>query len=98
MVIDHTCHNEAALRGECKGGKTCAHRACVNLKHLELVTMSENSKRGLASRNVRGACPKGHLATPENTMTRKNGKQECSECNRIRARLVWANRFQKKGF
>lgn len=26
--IAHLCHDEAAARGECKGGWTCKHRAC----------------------------------------------------------------------
>jgi len=92
LVVDHNCHNEAAARGECEGGVTCEHRACVNLEHLRLITQSENIKSGSQSRDVRGACPKGHRNNDANTMIRKNGKRECAECNRIRARLVWANR------
>lgn len=96
MVVDHVCHNEAAERHECEGGKECAHRACVNIDHLRLITRLDNIKAGVHSRDNHAACPKGHPTTPENTMTRKNGKRECSECNRMRSRAKWANRFQVK--
>ena len=92
MFVDHMCHNEAALAGLCEGGSKCKHRACVNLEHLHIVNNYENMMAGLRNRDVKGSCPKGHLTTSENTMIRKNGKRECSECNRVRARAVYANR------
>jgi len=88
MVLDHTCHNEAILKGECEGGHSCEHRACVNLEHLEVVTHSQNISRGLQSMKARKFCPKGHdYSNPNNIMTRANGKRECAECNRERASL-----------
>jgi hypothetical protein len=92
MVIDHICHTEAVELGECAGGITCKHRACVNLDHLRLITHRENIMAGVHNRDNRTTCPKGHPNTPENTMIRKNGHRECAECNRIRARATWARK------
>ena len=88
MVIDHTCHNEAVVKGECEGGFSCKHRACVNLEHLELVTQSENVRRGLHSIDNRATCNKGHDYTdPHNILIRASGKRECAQCNRERAAM-----------
>jgi HNH endonuclease len=92
MFVDHICHNEAALRGDCQAGK-CIHRQCVNLEHLRLVTNSENVLAGCHSVDVKATCNKGHsYRDPRNVMTRKNGWRECAECNRERARAVYARR------
>lgn len=93
-VLDHTCHNEALAKGECKGGP-CEHRSCVNLDHLRLVSQSENILAGLHSIDVKESCPKGHsYKEVKNILIRKDGKRECAECNRIRARATWANRLK----
>lgn len=95
FVLDHICHNEAARAGKCAGGATCRHRSCVNLDHLRLVSQSENILNGLHSIDVKEGCPKGHSYKDErNIMIRKSGQRECAECNRIRARAVWANRVK----
>jgi len=97
MVIDHKCHNEAANAGECAGGFTCSHRACVNLDHLQLISQSENILLGLHSIDVKEACPQGHSYNDKrNIMIRKSGKRECAECNRSRSRMVWATRLKKQ--
>lgn len=86
MVIDHTCHNEAIHNEGCEGGFSCKHRACVNPEHLELVTQSENVRRGLHSMDNRATCKKGHDYTdPNNIMVRADGRRECAQCNRERA-------------
>jgi len=95
FVLDHICHNEAAAKGECAGGATCSHRACVNLDHLQLVSQSENILSGMHSIDVKESCPKGHSYKDErNIMIRKSGKRECAECNRQRANAVYARRLQ----
>lgn len=94
LFVDHTCHNEAVLRGECEGGYSCKHRACINIDHLQLVTNRENVMLGIHNRDNRATCPKGHENNEANTMIRKSGKRECAECNRVRARAVWANRMK----
>lgn len=94
FVIDHTCHNEAVQDGKCKGGVTCPHRACVNVEHLELVTQSENVRRGAHAIEARQTCPKGHsYSDPNNIMLRKDGRRECAQCNRERAS---ANYYKSK--
>jgi hypothetical protein len=82
MQIDHLCRN----------------RACINVDHLEVVTPSENVRRGdgpalssirmTAMVKARAAavthCPNGHEYTPENTYTH-NGCRTCRICQRIRS-------------
>jgi hypothetical protein len=90
MVLDHTCHSKAVLKGECAGGWSCAHRRCVNIDHLELVTGKENNRRGANIIENRPTCKKGHSYTnPHNIMVRANGKRECAQCNRERSSMNW---------
>lgn len=90
FVVDHVCHNEAVERGECEGGITCIHRACINPEHLRLVTQQENVMAGMHNIDNRSHCNQGHPFIKENIMVRKNGKRECAECNRVRARANYA--------
>jgi hypothetical protein len=92
MVVDHVCHNEAVKRGECEGGITCEHRSCVALDHLRLVTQQENVMAGRHNIDNRSHCNQGHPLIKENIMIRKNGKRECAECNRVRARAAYAKK------
>jgi hypothetical protein len=70
----------------------CRVRSCVNLKHLEVVTPSENVLRGVSPQlaRERGAakthCANGHEFTPENVWTDSDGWRHCRACNRDRAR------------
>lgn len=76
LVIDHICRN----------------RACVAIDHLRVVTQQENIMAGLHNIDNRSHCNQSHPFIKENIMVRKNGKRECAECNRVRARRNWANR------
>jgi hypothetical protein len=70
FVIDHICRN----------------RKCVLPEHLRMITQQENIMAGLHNIDNRSHCNQGHPFVKENIMIRKNGKRECAECNRIRAR------------
>ena len=90
MVVDHICHTEAVQRDECDGGFNCKHRSCVNIEHLRLVSQKVNIVTGKHSIDNRSNCNQGHPFTKENIMIRTNGKRECAECNRVRARRNYA--------
>ena len=76
LVIDHLCRN----------------RGCVNPKHMELVTLGENSLRGLSLPAInlkKKVCVNGHEFSKENTLLMKDYRgnfRRCKECNRTRAR------------
>lgn len=66
LTIDHLCRNPS----------------CVNVEHLEPVTMAENLRRGegAPAKNARKThCKNGHPFTTENILRIKNGKQ-CLTC------------------
>ena len=69
----------------------CKNKACVSIDHLRMVTQQENIMAGLHSIDNRTHCNKGH-SFKENLMVRKNGKRECAECNRVRARANYAKK------
>lgn len=72
----------------------CFNRACVNIKHLEVVTRIENSRRGggllraqvANRRRSNEACKNGHPRTDENTAINKHGHRYCRDCKRA----TWA--------
>jgi len=68
----------------------CRNRACVNPDHLELVTRSENIRRGLLPnigrqmQESKTHCPQGHPYDKENTYLRKDrAGRECRACRKI---------------
>jgi hypothetical protein len=87
MVLDHVCHN----RSDCtQVDRACLHRRCCNPDHLELKTQRANSDASPRSWQNRTHCGKGHEFTPENTLTRNDGRSDrgrrCRECERQRTR------------
>ena len=58
----------------------CRTRFCVNPRHLELVTNSQNIQRGLHC--TPKTCKHGHLRTPENTYYNAHGYRSCKTCRR----------------
>ncbi len=63
LVVDHICCNTL----------------CVNPKHLELVSIGENVRRGKSSNRL-DKCKRGHLFTDNNIYLRKDGRRECRIC------------------
>lgn len=58
----------------------CRQRCCVNPRHLEPVTISENVRRGKRAIKM---CPKGHPYSEENTYITPLGHRQCRICKRI---------------
>jgi hypothetical protein len=82
LTPDHLCHS---FDPTCPGGKTCPHRACLSLLHLEVVTHGLNVRRGVKHWSAKAAwthCKRGHEFTPENTYWRSNGTRTCRTCQR----------------
>lgn len=86
LQIDHTCHNDA----DCVGGATCVHRACVNPRHLEPVTIGTNVLRGVgitATNARKERCSvAGHDLSGENLYITPRGSRQCVKCQRQRVR------------
>lgn len=93
--LDHTCHNEAAHRGECAGGP-CFYRGCCNEGHLVLSTDAKNVLASpLTFQAINAAkthCPQGHEYTSDNTYVNPNGSRECRTCRSNRQRAWRAKR------
>ncbi len=66
----------------------CKNRNCVNPNHFELVSLEENSRRGvlkLAEKKLEKThCKNGHEYNKENTYIDKNGWRNCRVCRRKR--------------
>jgi len=68
-VLDHKCRN----------------RLCCNPRHLELVSVRENTLRGEGptAQNARKTeCPRGHKYDAQNTKIRPCGRRQCLACSR----------------
>lgn len=77
LVIDHICRNPA----------------CVNPRHLQAISQSDNIKRSLLvkMRGARTHCKNGHEFTPENTKYVKGQRgRRCAKClyiSKLKSRL-----------
>jgi hypothetical protein len=80
MVVDHVCHSRDLA---CPGGRTCVHRLCVNVEHLEIVTFAENVARGRSAGKTH--CIRGHAFDERNT-GRLKGARRCLRCHADRQR------------
>ena len=76
--LDHICHSDDL---SCPGGRSCLHRRCINVDHLEPTTAQENARRGVQSFERLGMCMKKlHVMTPDNIYVSHNGKRRCKPC------------------
>ena len=84
----------------------CRVRACVNPNHMELVTQSENIRRGMAPSAINARkthCYKGHPFSEENTYVSPKGERYCRTCgvarearrNRDHKAYYWATRERR---
>lgn len=98
--LDHAC----CVPGQCKGGPTCPHRACVNASHFHEMRAEHNvrlngNNKGQSMnkpapvRIIGGECKKGHEMTEENV--REDGK--CRACNNAQQER-WRNKRRHKKF
>ena len=65
----------------------CRNRGCVSPFHLELVTRTENTRRGLSGvlRTYLTHCKRGHPFDASNTILRGT-RRECRRCKNSRSR------------
>jgi hypothetical protein len=80
MTLDHLCHTSDP---SCAGGPGCSHRRCCNPAHMEIVTRSENIRRGRGPHHANRAkthCIRGHAFTPENTYVQQGRFRGCRKC------------------
>ena len=66
------------------------NHCCVNPDHLEIVTHSENVKRGLPGIK-HTHCKRGHPLNEKNLYISPKGIRRCEECNRQRMRRKYWN-------
>lgn len=82
-------HGKKIEKGFCLD-HLCRNRPCINLDHLELVTISENTCRGdcpSALNRRKKVCQRGHLFD----IKRETGYRECSKCKKIQ----WQNWYAR---
>lgn len=80
MHVEHGCHSRSLAT--CEDARTCLHRRCVQVAHLELLTALENAGRGMRAQAT--GCKNGHEFTEENTWISRDGRRYCRACNRDR--------------
>ena len=77
-----------AQHGPIEEGKQIDHkcrvRSCINVAHLEPVTMHENKRRGLQGvlRQPKTHCINGHAYIAENSYNDRKGVVRCMQCAR----------------
>lgn len=84
LVPDHRCHSYLW----CAGGPACPHRRCVNLRHMQLVTVRENNRRGCGAAGInsrKAVCDAGHALAGANVYIHpRRGTRHCRTCQALR--------------
>lgn len=77
LTVDHVCRNTR----------------CIEVSHLRLLTLSENTKCSARAEKARAKthCPAGHEYRGENVYVDKRGARHCYACTKDRTR-VWQER------
>lgn len=80
------------IRGEIPSGMQidhlCMRTSCCNPDHLEVVTQSQNIRRGYATnvtisrQRAKTHCPADHAYSETNTYVWGNGYRQCRQCKR----------------
>lgn len=94
MVLDHECHNKAALSGVCPGG-ACTHRRCFDPEHLAMKSHKENINSSPLGRSWKTHCVNGHEFNEENTifLRTRNNSRCCRICTNKRKREAYRNMY-----
>ena len=75
-VVDHMCRNPV----------------CVNPRHLDVVCMAENTRRGVLPQLItekakrQTCCKRGHPLFGSNLATSSSGHRSCRQCQAVKAR------------
>ena len=76
----------------------CGNRACVNWRHLQMVTPEEHhaiDPRAYRWGRVKHRCRNRHLLTPENIITHKDGHRRCRKCCNKQQREAYMRRKKR---
>lgn len=76
----------------------CRNRACINHRHLELVTHEENTRRGMGPAAIvarTGVCGRGHVLAEVGTYSSASGGGVCRTCAIANARR-YRRRLQER--
>lgn len=91
------------FNGKIPEGLEPDHLLCVNPNHIEPVTRSENTLRGIGPALLRARqlakthCPQGHPYDETNIYYNKRGQRSCQICRRMNSKNGRMQQALKKG-
>lgn len=75
----------------------CRTPLCVNPRHLEAVSHTENMRRGRNALRERTHCKNGHAYTEKNTRLTAQGHRLCRRCQVLASQRYQAQRLMNAG-